>query len=321
MGHIKDWVLNPDEAVLSFLDAWHNGDDYIVAHSSGSTGKPKPISLLKRDMKLSARATNRFFGIGEGDYLKCPLSCNYIAGKMMVVRAIEAGAMVDFSKDVSVENDMPVKLMSVVPAQLATLFEAPDALKTVENLLIGGSPLMPEMEDELLSAGVNAFVSYGMTETCSHIAIRRCGEDHYTTLLGINISADKRGCLRVHAPGSSFDGIVTNDIIEHLSDQTFRWVGRYDNAIISGGVKVFAEEIERKLRDQIPADVKYYITWEPHPRWGQAVVLVTDTPVTSVDMTHLSPAERPKRTITAQMRYTESGKIKRLRPKELSTEF
>ena len=316
MGYFNTRILNPDDAVKAFIAEWENGNDYVTAHTSGSTGVPKDIRLKKADMWRSAQATNKFFNICGGDVLRCPLSCNYIAGKMMAVRALAADATVDFARDISTTGMSDIKLMSVVPAQIDHLLEDYGNVNRIENLLIGGSPLSGRMERRLIESGVNAYISFGMTETCSHIAIRKCGDDHYTTLPGIEVSNDERGCLVVNAPEFTFNGIVTNDVIELVSGRKFRWLGRYDNAIISGGVKVFAETIESKLRGIIPAGVNYYITWEPHERWGQSVVLVVDSPI-EIDRSALqclSPAERPKKVITANITFTDSGKVRRLKP-------
>ncbi len=311
MGHFSASILNPDEKVKEFISQWLDERDFIEAHTSGSTGTPKLIHLLKSDMKKSAIATNSFFGIGKGDLLRCPLSCGYIAGKMMLVRAFNAEAMVDFSHDVTLPTTSRIKLMSVVPAQIQSLLDSPTVLSNIDNLLIGGSPLSDELEQKLVDKGINAYVSYGMTETCSHIAIRKCGELYYTTLPGINISVDKDNRLKVIAPQFSFNGITTNDVIEQITDSTFRWLGRFDNAIISGGVKVFAEQIEQKIRPYLPIGANFYITWQNHIRWGQTVVMVSDAPIELCDecIRILSPAERPRKIIIGELKYTPSGKI------------
>lgn len=311
MPMVKNNILNGDNAVDIFLKEWNDNNDSITAHTSGSTGTPKPIKLSKNDLKRSAHATNSFFEINHSDVLRCPLSCNYIAGKMMLVRALEANATVDFAKTFNEpQHNSRIKLMSVVPAQIDQLLES-DEIASVDNLLIGGSPLSSQLESQLIDRNIQAWVSYGMTETCSHVAIRRCGYDNYMALPGITFDTDSRGCLIINAPQFNFAKITTNDIVNLVSNISFQWKGRADNVINSGGIKIFPEEIENKIRPFVDIDTQFYITGREHPRWGQAVTLVSDKPLSLPDkcIDALLPAERPKNYIIAKILRTKSGKI------------
>lgn len=161
-------------ATLSdFLCEWDNSSPFIVAHTSGSTGTPKEIHLLKEDMRRSARATNSFFGIDSNSVLGIPLSMDYIAGKMMAVRAIEAHCrLLELPVSNRIELPEDVDLLSVVPSQAAVLLNNEPSLKRAGCLLIGGAPLDISTEQRLFGAGVEAYVGYGMTETCSHVAFK-----------------------------------------------------------------------------------------------------------------------------------------------------
>ena len=198
----------------AFLDLWDDESPVIEAHTSGSTGVPKVIWLPKEQMRRSAQATNSFFGIDSRSTLVCPLSVDYIAGKMMVVRAIEAGAelwMLTPHRE-SILSELPdsvetIDLLPIVPAQLEPLLRS-DRAARVKNVIIGGSPMTDSQEAMAADAPFSAFATYGMTETCSHVALRRIGHDGqwFTPMPGVRTALDGRGCLIV-------DGMVTNEAL------------------------------------------------------------------------------------------------------------
>lgn len=308
--------LNITEEAEKFLEEWNDSGPYITAHTSGSTGSPKPIKLLKTDLTVSAEATCRFFGIDRGDRLLCPLSAGYIAGKMMIVRAIVADADLIFetpSKKPLKKDYGRIRLLPIVPSQLAGIDVT--ALRSVDNLLIGGAPLSPEQEKYAAELPCRAFASYGMTETASHIALREIGkEDFFTALPGVSFETDDYGCLKLILPDFSFRELQTNDMVELLSDKRFRWIGRKDNVVISGGLKLHPELIEKKICDHIGAP--FYLIGEDDDEWGQKLVLYVEGPSVP-DMENklrkiLEGVEMPKsiRYVSAFSR-TESGKIKR----------
>lgn len=315
-----------------FLRQWRDDNDYITAHTSGSTGKPKEIKLLKSDMMASARATNRRFDIRHSSTLLCPLSASYIAGKMMIVRAIVANCQVWFTtpsnrfwQDESIQNfilDTKPQLLSVVPSQVAENLSRSDnyadLLKTIGAIIVGGAPLDADTESALANLAPNCFATYGMTETCSHVAIRSLGIKTYTAMPGISFSTDFRGCLRIEAPEFSFKSLQTNDIVDLLHDDSFIWRGRFDNVINSGGIKIFPEEMEAKLAEHFP--YPFYFKGIPHEKWGEAVEMITAAPasvvsddeILSICRTHLSPYAIPSliRRLT-QLPLTATGKLLR----------
>lgn len=264
---------------ISFIEEWLSGSLYIVAHTSGSTGMPKEIRLLKSDMITSARATNRFFSIGRDSQMVLPLSTDYIAGKMMVVRAIEAGASLwieqPSSTPLSAECPERIDLMPIVPSQIAGLLASANVNK-VANVIIGGSPLTPENESMVVTSGLRAFVTYGMTETCSHVALRRVGNDgYYTPLSGYKFAKDERECLVVNSARMSFGSLTTNDIVEIAADGRFRLLGRYDNVINSGGVKIHPE-VDEGLINSVVGGRRYYIASHKSEKWGEEPILVLE---------------------------------------------
>lgn len=260
-----------------FLAEWRSDVPYIEAHTSGSTGTPKSIRLLKTDMRVSAEATNRFFGITHDSVLAIPLSADYIAGKMMAVRADVAGCrLIEMPVSNSVVIDTHIDLLAIVPSQVESVLANVDVARKVGNILVGGGPLSQSRAMALTESGIPSFLGYGMTETCSHVALRRLGSECFSALPGFRFSADPRGCLVINSETMSFGQLVTNDIVELDSPQAFRWRGRFDNVINSGGLKISPEEIEKKIAHLFPDGTNFYITSRRSERWGEEAVLVTD---------------------------------------------
>ena len=260
-----------------FIDEWNNGKDYVTAHTSGSTGTPKEIRLLKSDMMSSACATNRRFGITRDSRLLCPLSSGYIAGKMMMVRAIAADCelITEHPSNEPLEHDYGIiDLMAVVPSQCAALLCNENALSSLKNLIIGGAPLSADIENELVKMPWRSYATYGMTETCSHVALRELGTSVYEAMPGVVFSQDKRGCLVIESEVFSFKRLVTNDVVELVDSKAFRWLGRHDNVINSGGVKFHPEQLEKMLESKF--SLPFCFMGIPHEKWGQAVAMVIE---------------------------------------------
>lgn len=316
----KSIIYNADNAAIDFIKQWASDDNFIIAHTSGSTGKPKAIKLQKEDMRLSALATCYRFGIDSNSYMVSPLSANYIAGKMMIVRAIVSGSQlwIEQPSNRPLQRKYPsIDLIPIVPSQINGLLSSP-YLDNVKNVIIGGSAIQTDAEYRLLSENINAYATYGMTETCSHVALRNIGDNIYTALPGISFAADERGCLKIEAPQYSFKTVTTNDIVTIIDEAHFRWIGRWDNVINTGGIKVFPEEIERILSDVIYEP--FYITGTADGKWGEAVTLYiegndvdTDSLYNKITQILNNPYMIPKKIILIdKFERTDSGKIKRL---------
>lgn len=274
-------AVTPD--VAAFLKEWYDESPYVIGHTSGSTGTPKEIRLLKSDMLASAQITNRFFQIGAGSKMLLCLSPAYIAGKMMIVRALSAKADLLCVPPASLPLktiEEPVQLAAMVPAQVAAILSDPEEtsrLSFVSQLIVGGAVLSPEVERRLSELPVVSYATYGMTETVSHIALRKVGcSNSYFALGDVTFSTDERGCLVIDAPHLSARRFVTNDVVTWVDSRRFEWVGRYDHVINTGGVKVFPEQIERKIASLL--DVRYFITSLPDEKWGEKVVLAIESP-------------------------------------------
>ena len=311
--------------VVDFLVEWYSDAPSLRGYTSGSTGVPKPIELLKSDMLASARLTNSYLGIDAHSTLLLCLSPSYIAGKMMIVRAIASGAqlvVVSPSSTPLVGLDVAITMAAMVPMQVAETLRQADGeaqLVCVSKLLVGGAPVDDVLEQKLMTLPVETYVTYGMTETVSHVALRRVGETCYTAIGDVTFATDERGCLVIDAPQLSGRRFVTNDIVQIVDACRFRWLGRYDNVIMSGGLKFCAEQLEAKIAHLIPR--RYYIMAAPDERLGQRVVLVIEgRPYDEVALqqlrielsTCMSRYEMPRDIrFIEHFAETSSGKVKR----------
>lgn len=300
-----------------FLAQWQSSSPYIEAQTSGSTGAPKPIRLLKSDMRASAEATNEFFNISSSSTLATPLSENYIAGKMMAVRASVASCrLLQLPNKSDFSLPEPVDLLAIVPAQIPAVLRQKDKIK---NLLIGGAPLSAEQEMAVAESGIKAYLGYGMTETCSHVALRRVGEgDIFTAMPGVEFSL-KEDCLQIHSGRYSWQTLTTRDLAQLIDLTHFRWLGRADNVIISGGIKIHPELLEAEIMTFLPELPPFFITSQPSERWGQEVVMVMENApqgVLEAIKTRLAdPRRAPKRVFSVEnLPRTANGKIKRQLP-------
>ena len=307
------------EALIRFLEEWFNDKEYVEAHTSGSTGTPKQIKLLKSDMIVSARRTISFFRLDSGSILALPLGVDYIAGKMMICRALESGAKVWVetpSRNLLIEfQGDRIDLLSIVPSQIDSLIKRCRHIN-VRNTIIGGAPMTDEDERKLMDHGLTAYATYGMTETCSHVALRKIGSPIYTALPGIKFGTDSDGCLIIYCQDMSIGRIDTNDIVRLLNDTQFEWLGRRDNVINSGGIKLHPEVIEQKLSGVI--EFPYYISSRKSNIWGEELILVIESDlkldIESSLIELLNPIERPKAIIyETAFKRTSSGKIIRKR--------
>lgn len=319
-------ISGGDDALADFLAGWLSDSDFVMGYTSGSTGSPKPIRLSKRAMRASALRTNAFFGMGEGSSILLCLSPNYIAGKMMVVRSLVGKIDLWLEKPTSMPLvDGSFDLVSMVPMQIYSLRSSGEGerrLSGVRNLLVGGGPLPAEDASWLRSLSLRTFVSYGMTETVSHVALASLDDQgaegllRYRALPDVLFGQDERGCLVISAPYLSAEKFVTNDVVDLLSPTEFLWRGRWDNVINTGGVKVHPEMMERKIASLIGGE--FYFTSLPDPKFGQKVILKIEgaprptQPLMDSLETLLSPYEMPKEIrFVERFDRTESGKVKR----------
>lgn len=296
--------------VNDFLQEWNSPSETLLVHTSGSTGKPKPMWVEKQRMLNSAHITCDFLGLRPGDSALLCMSLDYIAGKMMVVRSIErklrlfsvkpsGHPLSDESLSKMVEMDFD--FVAMVPMQVYNTLQVPqerERLSRIKHLIIGGGAIDDALAEELRSLPGAVWSTYGMTETLSHIALRRLnGEEAsewYQPFDSVGVSLNSDGCLVIDAPLVCSEPLVTNDIAEikqqetssHSSDASsslktssphvlFRIKGRKDNVICSGGIKIQIEEVENLLRQHL--DASFLLAKKKDEKFGEIAVLVTES--------------------------------------------
>lgn len=266
-----------------FLEEWNSGSDRVLVHTSGSTGAPKPMWVEKRRMVASAITTCRFLGLKAGDTALLCMPLDYIAGKMMVVRAAVCGLrLIDVppTGHPLAGLDSAPTFAAMVPMQVFNSLRVPEErrlLGHIRHLIIGGGAIDNAMAAELAGFGNAIWSTYGMTETLSHIALRRLSgpeaSQWYTPFDGVRVSLSPEGCLVIDAPDVCATTLTTNDIARLAPDgRRFCIIGRKDNVICSGGIKIQAEEVERLLAPHI--STPFMITKRKDPKYGEAVVLM-----------------------------------------------
>lgn len=305
-----------------FLEEWHGAGNTIRVHTSGSTGKPKTIDLEKDFVAASARRTNHFFGIDEWSRLHSCVSADFIGGKMMAVRSTLASCSFTYEKPSNnaldnVTQDEKIDLLAVVPSQMLHILERRAVLPEIRNIIIGGSAIHPGLREKICESGLNAYETYGMTETASHIALRHIdpSTQYFTTLPGITVALDARECIVIrYGDGKE---IITNDLGRLASEREFMIDGRVDDVIVTGGKKLNPHDVERRLRPILPGE--YIVTSVPDEKWGEMVVLkmegrcdTDDARLISLMKETLQPWEVPKRILHVErLERTPNGKLKR----------
>jgi len=323
----------PTKEAAVFFSEWHNEKrPYITVRTSGSTGTPKPFSARKEFMVQSAHTTCEFFKLKWNDLALLCLPMQYIAGKMMVVRGMISSLRLIIQEPSGhplKEESRELDFAAMTPMQVYNSLQSPterERLKKIKKLLIGGSAIDPEMEKELRPFPGEIYASYGMTETLSHIALRRINgpeaSDYYTPFKSVKLSLSEEGTLVIDAPLVCEEILITNDLAEIREDGTFRIMGRKDNVINSGSIKIQIEELENKLRSIISAN--FVITSVPHPQLGEAVALLIeeDTNDRTLSFDSLPVYQRPKFILrTSHIPLTGNGKIDRSACKNLAIQL
>jgi len=301
--------------VNQFISEWYSTNIEMDLKTSGSTGKPKSISVKKDWMQNSAELTRKTFGLKKGDSALLCMPMKYVAGKMMVVRALELGLdlkVVEPSSNPLKNMDEIIDFAAMVPFQLENSLNDLDQVKT---LIVGGGQVSQQLIEKLQKISTQIFETYGMTETLTHVAIKPLNgpniSDLFRALDGIHFEKDDRGCLAIHASALNPVPIVTNDLVELIDENSFRWLGRFDNVINSGGVKIIPELVEAKLLSIIPNN-RFFINGESDESLGEKVVLVVEGNVIEISFDSLEKFEKPKEIyFISEFLETESGKIRR----------
>ena len=316
------------EDILEFVVDWSNTKDWVAARTSGSTGRPKNIKIKKEHILASAQRTLSFLGLKKGDSALLCMPNRFIGGKMMIARSIVGELDLHIAETTSnpeIPEGKSIDFAAVVPMQLHNIVEDEDSAKhwqTVKKIIVGGGQVDPRLEEKLKDWPNEIYESFGMTETISHVALRRLNgknSEAFEVLDGIRITTDDRSCLVLESEVLPESPLVTNDIVELVDEGHFKWVGRADNMINSGGVKIIPEVIEKLAKPYL--NTKFFFAGLPDEKLGQMVVLAIESqPLSEADEAELlndlkgqlHKYEMPKEVIYLdQFEETENGKLNR----------
>ena len=316
--NLLEYSKEVSTVIYNFLQDWFSSKDFLIVNTSGSTGKPKSIALQKKNMINSAIATGKYFDLQPKISALLCLPVEYIAGKMMLIRALTLGWHLDVTKS----NSSPLKnntktydFLAMVPLQVEnSILE----LQNVKTLIVGGGVVSYHLQQKLKEVSANVFATYGMTETITHIAVKKINnykgsKTFYEVLPNVNIYVDERNCLVVKAIDLSEELIITNDVVQLITATSFEWLGRFDNVINSGGIKLQPEKIEQKLQPYL--NQRFFITGLQDNILGETVVLIIegieDNILKNVTQ-NLFRYEKPKEIhFVAKFKETKTQKIDR----------
>ena len=321
--------------IYEFISEWLKEKEYVIVNTSGSTGEPKSIRLKKQYMINSAFATAKALGLKSGQTALLALSAKYIAGKMMIVRSMVIGLnliLVEPSGNPLEKIDKKIDFTALVPLQLSSILKSKNhipKLQRIKYVLIGGGAIEESLIQKISTFPNDFYGSYGMTETCTHIALRRLNgespDKYYKALPGVKISADQRSCLVIDAPHLNENRLITNDLVTIISDTAFSINGRIDHIINTGGVKISPEKVEGKLKGLIHDN--FIITSTPDNQFGEKIILVIERNPSNLSKLPdlwkqiefiLNPFEKPKSIeFISSFTYTPTGKIDRNAMKEI----
>lgn len=305
--------------IIRLKERWFSKDPNFLVQTSGSTGQPKTISLQKEHMGNSARATLKFLNIEEGSQALLCLPIDKIGGIMMFVRAAEANLDLTILEPSSkpfdlLEENVNFALSAMVPLQIS---QSLAQLQRAGKLIAGGGPLSPRLIRQIIENKAQLWHSYGMTETISHIALRQISPvlaDAFKVLPGVTISLNEQSCLTISAPAIGVEKLETKDLAQLIGEDQFLWKGRLDNVVLSGGLKLYPEELEQK----IDLSKNFILAGRDNPNLGQELLLIIESEQ-PLDEQHriaalarLDRLERPKKILYLKsFIYTSNGKIKR----------
>lgn len=303
-----------EEVVFRFIREWLSEKQVFELQTSGSTGAPKTIKAGRRQMEASARATLDFLKIPPSSPVTLCIDARFVGGIMQLVRALISNHPLQaISPSAKLSDQLSgytsLGLLSLVPLQLYELLaNGADILNRANAILIGGGPFNEQVLPQLAQINVPVYHTYGMTETLSHIALRRLNRvpaesptgsptgfptgfpTAFTVLPGIEIKTDERSCLVIKGEVTSFEEVVTNDVVDMLDSHSFVWKGRIDEVVNSGGIKIFPEEIDEKIRSEIQSafgECHYFSYGLPNHKLGQQLVLFVETSDKNVNIQHV----------------------------------
>lgn len=329
-SHIKQFAgTNHVKAALQFLHDWYSKKNSFTFYTSGSTGKPKKIIVLREQLIASATATNKFLKLSKNDVFLVCLNTNFVAGKMMLVRAALLNARIVITEPTA--NPLLHKFLveptfaAFAPMQVEEILNDKASKLTFKKLataIIGGAPLMPKTLSKVQQCTtVSCWQTYGMTETLSHVALMNLHQAKtYKLLPGIVAKTDHRGCIAVKGKVTKKQWVQTNDVVRMYGANSFKWLGRADFVINSGGIKIHVEEVEQLLAKHVLSlqHVTFFVGSIPDEKLGEKAILVIESNkpfkvVFNAVKKYLHAYKIPKEVhFLPTFNYTNSGKINRI---------
>ncbi len=287
---LSDYDIYQQKA-LKFCIQWLEGKQNFVMNTSGSTGKPKTLNIERKYLEKSACMTAKALNLKKGDTALVSLNIEYIAGMMMLVRGLETGLALTLTSPSGFplnefDGNTSFDFLSFVPLQIQNIIEKqPEKniiINNAKNIILGGAPISIYLEEKLQIFDAPIYHTYGMTETVSHIALRRLNgkekKEYFSALEDVKIKLDERGCLIIKTP-TAHEEIITNDLVEIISEKDFIWLGRIDNVINTGGVKVQAEKMETQIEIYFKKNNfnnRFFVAGFPDEKFGQIITLVIE---------------------------------------------
>ena len=311
-----------DPEIYSFLIFWKSKKSYITVQTSGSTGKPKNIKIRRNAIINSAKATLDYFNIKENSRFHICLPVKYIGGKMMLVRAILNKAEIILTKpEKNVAKDLndPIDFSAMTSIQVENSLKE-KGFKNIKKLIIGGGPVNDTLIQKIQQLPTKCYQTFGMTETVSHIAIRELNklnkDNPYKCLNHVEISTNIDGNLIIKSPYLCIESLTTNDIVQITGNKEFKYIGRSDNLINTGGIKVLPEEIERQLNESLQS-VVFFVDKIPDNRSGEKIIVITNKKENTSTIKKACKRITPKHIrpqlifFIEEFIFTENNKLKR----------
>ena len=308
--------------IRAVIALWNEKSPEYTVKTSGSTGAPKSIRLTRKQLEASATRSNAFFGLDENSRVLTPLSPMTIGGKMMLIRALVGNYSIDIVEPRAnpleeIDSQSRYSFISLVPYQVKCILEeTPEKLDLFDNILLGGMGLSAELELTLSDLSPAVFIGFGMTETVSHIALRKMGDPVYSALEAVELEVSN-DCLVVSDQKLEIERLQTNDLVELIDSTHFKWLGRADFVINSGGIKIHPESLEQAIDELI--DPSFIIGGIPHETLGEMCVLILEKALPEEQFKHVQDTIRekfgkyavPRQQVLAPILKTEHGKIRR----------
>jgi len=321
-----------EEELIGFIEEWETGSEHFLQHTSGSTGKPKQIEITRSQMIASALLTIEALKLQPGDNCLLCLSPQYIAGKMMIVRAILNKMniiAVEPSLNPVVHLSPDIHFAALTPMQMYHILQdhaTKKKLNTFDKIILGGGAVSYSLQQVIEDLKPEVYSTYGMTETVSHIALKKLNgidkSNYYYAFEGIELNQDNRDCLTIKGPVTNNQKVITNDRVQLLNNRQFEWLGRVDHMINSGGVKIQSEKVGRKIEkifSHLNLPNRFFIAGIPHEAVGELVTLFIEGTINEIqrsnilkELDQLEKYEKPKELIIVpNFIETPTGKINR----------